>query len=504
MSRLGLGLGISLRPARIPAVRAYDAATVSFIARAAANGGRALSVSEKTAFDDFVLWCKSYGIWAGRDAMFPVFAIDDATARTSLVNGTYTLSKTGAPVFTAGRGFAGLLAGAGFLQSNFTPSTAGGNYSLNSANMTIHVETGTGNSAIGGGNNGRFTANQTSGLIGGRINDGTTLSGPACGDIQDVLSWNRSAAGALSRWRGGVKYSTDTTAATALDASPWTFCGNDGIGQYSDARLGFISWGSSLTDVQIMALRQGIKTLMLALGSPITFARTAVDSVNIGTLIPGLGVWNTQNASKAWSYTRDGQNHRFELRDGDLWNSTERSEIVNSTNFLNNVDTWLSYAFKWSGTQSGIWHVQGQFHGPDTGPTAGYSPAIALDVDNNGVLSLEINYNTGAGQQFTNTPTGITMVAGQWYNIVLNFKASAATPNTSYAYLYVNGTLVLSKTTNVNIGFSNDAGAGFYPKFGVYRDATTGTTTEIWEFQNMEISTSSLLSRVATPLPIFV
>lgn len=484
-------------------IRAYDAATVSFIARATANGGRALTVPEKVAFDDFVLWCKAYGIWSTRDAMFPLFAIDDATSRTSLVNGTYTLTKSAtAPVFTAGRGWAGALTPA-FLQSNFTPSTAGGNYSLNSSSMTIHVETGTGNSAIGGGNNCRFTANQSLGVFGGRINDGTTLTGAACGDIQDVLGYDRSAAGALSRYRGGVKYSVDTTASTSLDVSPWTFCGNDGIGAYSDARLGFVGWGASMTDVQHAALREGIKRLAVALSSPITFSRSAVDDIVVGTR-PAGGAYRTQNAAKAWSYAQDGAYERFELRDGDLWSGTERSEVVLSgVNFVNNVDMAWSDTIRWSGVQSGIWHVQGQFHGPDTGGTAGYSPVIALDIDNNGVLSLEINYNIGAGQVFQTFNTGITLSAGRKYNRFVRFLANPATPGSSYAHVYLDGVLVYSKT-NTNIGFVNDGGVGSYFKEGVYRDAATGNTTEIWDYWNREVDTYANLSgRIAAPLPAF-
>lgn len=502
--RSPFALGLLSSSAVINAPYVFQAETTAYFTRAISGGAAAPTNAQKVGYDRFITAGKAKGWFQKCDAYLIYMGYDNVASLLDLTTNHRDTTKTGNPTWQQFKGWKGDATAANFLNLNWNPSIASQKYVQNSAHVGLWMVSATANSNVMGGNATRIQINGSTQSVGGRINDATTNSGgTGIGSVLNHVVINRTGATALERWVDAVLYSTDTSVSTAMDSSNWTACANDAIGQYSDAQIGAIHWGSALTEDEIVHMRACLRQLIIDLGSNVAYSYTAIDDIAVGQLIPGK-VYRTQNAGKSYSYTRDGPKHIFELHDGDLWNGTERSEVFNPSFYPNNTDLWTAHTFKFDGTQTGVWHVQSQVHGPEGGATNGYSPAWALSIGADNVLNVELNYDIGGGQVDQVISTGLTMVQGQYYRVVINWMTVPSVLGTAYFKLYVDSAAApLFSRTNINLGFSNDGGQGTYHKFGVYRDAATGVSNEIWTYLYPKISTSSLLSYLSSPLPVY-
>lgn len=92
------------------------------------------------AYSNLICGMVNDGTWCGTslDALYILATINQALASLNLCSTSYTLTVHGSPVFTTDRGFLGIDASSSvYLDTGFNPFTVGGNFSLNSAHISL-------------------------------------------------------------------------------------------------------------------------------------------------------------------------------------------------------------------------------------------------------------------------------------------------------------------------------------------------------------------------------
>jgi hypothetical protein len=223
--------------------------------------------------------------------------------------------------------------------------------------------------------------------------------------------------------------------------------------------------------------------------------------------------FEVQNAGQVWSARKalnKNNMFQFETRTNDYWSGDaaqdrNRSEFKGLTNWSFGVDIWKSFSFKvLSGDPaSRSYWVISQMKGVEEAGEPSSSPFLGIYIDASGYLKFTTRTTSQAIHTVNPSPTdryvwtGLT--PGQWAQIV--FRCKYGWSNDAELQIWINGTEVLN-LTGVSIGY-NDA-TGPYWKFGSYSGAAmlAGASPLIVQHANMEVSTTSLLSRVTTPLDI--
>lgn len=238
--------------------------TVGYTPEAQALFARAtstLSAAEKTAINTRILRYKAAGAWQLMDALYGFKA--QGVASLNWKASAYNLTLNGSISFTANQGYQNA---GGYLNTVFTPSTAGGNYNQNSALIgywVLNPAVGSGLYSIGAqdgtkvaeidslGTNALNTkVNQTTGA--GAI---TSAVGTASRTGQVVAE--RTAAGAFQLSQNGLSLVTGATASLGLPTVPFFIGARNVNGTPFSAtsdlyQAGMI--GGSLTDDQIASI----------------------------------------------------------------------------------------------------------------------------------------------------------------------------------------------------------------------------------------------------------
>lgn len=89
------------------------------------------SAARKALYNTMISALVSAGVWSKLDTLYMFAAADQATALTNLVSASFGATAVGTPTFTTDQGFTG--ATGKYVDSNFNPSTAGGQFQQNSA-----------------------------------------------------------------------------------------------------------------------------------------------------------------------------------------------------------------------------------------------------------------------------------------------------------------------------------------------------------------------------------
>lgn len=215
--------------------------------------------------------------------------------------------------------------------------------------------------------------------------------------------------------------------------------------------------------------------------------------------------WGTQKPSgTGYSIQEDiafsPRHHRFEVRSTDSWNGeayVNRAEFNCRTKEEFGQDVWFSYALKIrAGVPVTDWNVLGQFH-QTADPGEGGPPPFGVNFMPGEKLRFIRRYNP---LELDSQPTSSIMhthpaVRDRWYRIVGQIRFGWQ--NDGKVNLWLDGAKIVS-LSNTNIG-NNDI-EGPYFKFGIYRAKVAETL--IVEYANLELSHSSLLNRVTSPLPL--
>jgi hypothetical protein len=219
------------------------------------------TAARKTAISDYVEALKTAGVWDILDVLY-VFAAADSQA--ALINwkspGTFDATITGAPTFTADQGFDIVGASAYVNAGGYNPSTAGGNWALNSAHMGLRSLTegiAAGSDRYVGSNASspwsHMIVRNTGDLMFSRINSGNTLNSGANAESHGHYVVTRGASDAVAHYKNGASIATGTPAVGGVTNGAMVF-GNDTNFGDASYRIASGSFGGFLDATQAGAL----------------------------------------------------------------------------------------------------------------------------------------------------------------------------------------------------------------------------------------------------------
>lgn len=202
-----------------PAVGACSAA-VNFNARTSGQ-----DATHQNANQTFICNLVTEGVWAKLDAAY-LFATDtSANALLNLVSSSFNGTAHGSPSFAANTGFTGVDSSTTvYIDTGFNPSTAGGNYSQNSAHGSVWNNNNVQASAGGGAVMGNWNVAGTVLLdIAPRIptnsfslfvNGGTAINGTISSSVGHYLG-NRASSTSITGYQNASSVMTSGSNASA-------------------------------------------------------------------------------------------------------------------------------------------------------------------------------------------------------------------------------------------------------------------------------------------------
>jgi hypothetical protein len=117
-----------------PAIAVEDAQTTAWVAAVATAGGT-VSAPRRAIVDALIVGLRNDGLLAVLDRLW-LLAAENIQQATVDVVGLQSWTGVSAPTFTADTGYTA--DGTGYLNTNFTPSTAGGHYSSSSCSFGVY------------------------------------------------------------------------------------------------------------------------------------------------------------------------------------------------------------------------------------------------------------------------------------------------------------------------------------------------------------------------------
>jgi hypothetical protein len=236
--------------------------------------------ARQTLINTLVGSLKTAGVWSKLDALYLLAAHDAQAARLNAkAPGSFVLTAVSSPVFTVDAGYKGTGLGStagGYLSSTFAPSTAGGQWALNSAHMGVYVRTAcssvtTVQAAEVGVSSGAsayiFTKHATAGNISTALDD-ATISSTAAGTPNGLghFCTSRTASTGYAKYHEGVAQAAATVTSTGLPAASVSILRATPT-TYSDAELCAAHWGAGLTATEAGDLRTAVHTYLAAVGA---------------------------------------------------------------------------------------------------------------------------------------------------------------------------------------------------------------------------------------------
>ncbi len=258
--------------------------TAAWVAAVVGDGGT-VSAGRETLVNDLITGLKADGVWSKLDRLWLFAAENSQSALRDLVAASAATLGSGSPAFSADDGYTGSATESDkkYIDTNFNPASAGGNYTQNSAMFGVWaITTGSGGAnqqrhgwLDAGATKGSYiSVHQTGGnTVAANINgafDNTTTSATAA----KFAAGNRSAAGAIEVYGDGAQLATNTTASTTLVGAGnfWVlgrnFVGNANPNQPSDEQVAACVIGGSLSSTDHGNLWSRLRTYMTAVGVP--------------------------------------------------------------------------------------------------------------------------------------------------------------------------------------------------------------------------------------------
>jgi hypothetical protein len=247
----------------------YEQETSDFFARLTTQP----STARKSAYNNLIRSLKAYGIWNKLDILYVFAAADSTTALKNLKSSSFNATNTNSTTFAADLGYTGNQSNMA-LSCNWNPSTAGGNFSQNSACFFSYVTNNVqsfsffGNDTFSVSNDSycyvRNDADNTSfaainGSAGGvGLSLGTNL------DSQGFHSINRDSSITTTWYVNGASANTGTSPSIAVKNQNHSFMQLSA--QFSDYRLSIAGVGGSLTAVEQAVLNNACRVYLEEIG----------------------------------------------------------------------------------------------------------------------------------------------------------------------------------------------------------------------------------------------
>ena len=250
-----------------------DADTTLWVAAVVTNGGT-VSTPRQTLVDDLIVDLKAAGLWTITDRLWILAAENAATAQVDLkARANFTLVN--APSFSADHGYAGN-GTTSYIDTSFTPSTAGGNFSQDAASLMYYGltddTTGGFASAIGGVNFASYICPMFASTIFSSINAGGASMSVANSTAIGAYVSTRTGSAASALYKNGSSTPITTSATTSDTTTSSTIgicCGNGGGAQFSTIQVAAAWIGGGLTGAQAAALMNLVNAYMAGLPSPV-------------------------------------------------------------------------------------------------------------------------------------------------------------------------------------------------------------------------------------------
>lgn len=250
----------------------YDA----FIARTSGLDSTHLS-AYATLIDGLV----ADGVWPILDVLQIYATQDSTTALLNLKSSSFAATLVGTPTFTADSGFTGgANATTTRINTGFTPSTAGGSYTQNSACIGYWLNTNATNAgvSVSGVRTGpaayNFHPKYTDNSVYPRINSTSSTTYANSGDARGLYLMSRSGSTTINSYKNGVSLGTaDTATSAAVPDFPLIVLGGyASTATYSAPATGqvgsaFIA-GGDLDATEQLALYDRLRAYMTAVGVP--------------------------------------------------------------------------------------------------------------------------------------------------------------------------------------------------------------------------------------------
>jgi hypothetical protein len=266
---LASALGKKLLLKRSVPVSSYGAEATALFARMSVQP----DATHKGYINTLIEGLKTDGVWTLLD-VFDVFAADNAT--DALLNWKSTSFNptlgNGAMTWTQYEGYTG--ANTKYLDTNFNPTSAAGNFSLNSATAGLYVRNNPGTGIISMGASAlpairmqtRSAADACT-TVGPNSSTSTTSSATICSTHAGMTSCRRNT-NAVSITRNGVSVGTSTHAPTGLQNVNINILGN-GTSSSSTEQVSMFYAGAFLDDTKLLALYNRFQTYMTSLGKQV-------------------------------------------------------------------------------------------------------------------------------------------------------------------------------------------------------------------------------------------
>lgn len=196
----------------------YSSEAAQFFARLASQP----TDTRKGIYNTMIASLVASGVWAKLDALYIFAAAASATALTNLKNSSYGASVVAAPSFAADSGYTCVQASSQAVDTNYNPSTAGGNWVQDSAAMFCWIETWVHDPVMGHGATGSSGTGHAFMWLGeftttfiGINEDGNGLT-VANANRTGLFTTSRQAAGSSIAYRNAASLGTDSTASQAM------------------------------------------------------------------------------------------------------------------------------------------------------------------------------------------------------------------------------------------------------------------------------------------------
>lgn len=264
----GQGMLKSINNETHPSVGCTEA--TDFLARTSG-----LDATHQSRYTTLICGLVTDSVWTKLDALYIFATADTTTAALSLVNATYNLTITGSFTFAADTGWTGD-GGTTYMNTNFNPSTAGGQYARNSASVGAYVRTSRSSSAAYGElglNDNVVSLIRMLPLFSGDLYY-CALNGfqTTIANTNAQGSWiqSRTSSSLVTLYKNGSSFGTASDTSTALiNGNIYVFAENIlGVGPqlYSEDQLSATFIGSSLSSTDASNISSRINTYMTAYG----------------------------------------------------------------------------------------------------------------------------------------------------------------------------------------------------------------------------------------------
>jgi hypothetical protein len=235
----------------------------------------------QTLYTNAICSLVASGTWAKLDALYILATNSSTNALINLKSTSFSPAVAhGTITFSADHGYTGD-GSTGYLASGYTPSTAGGNMTLNSAAIGAYILTqritGENYTEIGAGSPALDIVpwNGSDGLTYGEVN--ANSSGVTPSFASGLTIANRTASGTSTIWRNTQPYATLTQASSSLPTVALYMAGKNQAGSLSNPstdQLAAAFIGGGLTTADQTALANAINGFLAGLATPVaTFGK---------------------------------------------------------------------------------------------------------------------------------------------------------------------------------------------------------------------------------------